>query len=382
MPRLSGYMASRGVRPSDRILSDLAGDTGRGHILHQKLTANRERNWLLALTLHACSKLRVGLALSACERVIIDALRESGLGRARLEEHGRLYTEMNRAVREAFFPQRFAALDVDTDVGFRDLDAWLPRIQKEMLAKENALVLDAGLLLDGTISIASLPPIPPEVLAAFAGGVTVAGDPERRTRPKMKCIVRADWFKCNDGAGCGLAGADEPYWLFAAVSSTGKHPVTSRSRVFGDADTGEPRTFASHEGRVWGPDGHALELPPNLAVLVSLWEHVGGSPEDIDAVTEGVLHGTSRYLYALRNTAAPAAIVAGAGSLIVWLLTFLNEDFIADHTLILGRRVLETAVQVAGDQFRFRERFTDGDGDYTLELDVMRSPWITDGKET
>ncbi len=381
MTRLSGFIGRRAVQPSDRILSDLAADTGRGHILHQKLAANRERNWLLALTLHGCEKLRIGAPLSQAEEVIVDALMASGLGEAKLKDQGRLYAEMDRDVRETFFPGMFGVLKSDEAVTFKEMAEWLQPVQEGLLAKENTLILDAGAILAGPLTLSDRPVLPPSVLAGFGCGLTVAADHGRHSRPTMKCVVKATCFKCDDETGWDLAGADEPYWVFGAVDVGGKHPSTLRSRVFPDVDTGEFRRFTPGEGRIWGPGGAPMELPPTLAVVVSLWEHVGGTLEEMDAVAQGVFAATARYLSALRRAGAPIAVVAGAGSLITWLGTFLNEDYIADHTFILGRSVLEHAVKAGDGEARFRQRFSDGDGDYVLELAVTRSPWISEGTE-
>ncbi len=381
MTRLSGFLGRHVFQPSDRILSDLAADTGRGHILHQKLTANRERNWLLALTLHACDKLRIGAPLSQAEEVIVTALLESGLGEAKLKDQGRLFAEMDRDVRSMFFPGEFAGLTSDGALTYKEMAAWLAGIQHELLAKENTVVVDAAAILDDRLTLADRPALPPSLLAAYGCGLTVAADHGRRSRPTMKCGVKATCFKCDDETGWDLAGADEPYWVFGALDIGGNHPSTARSRVFPDVDTGEFRRFTPAEGRIWGPGGAPMELPSTLAVVVSLWEHVGGTLEEMDAVVQGVYGATARYLAALRRASAPIAIVAGAGSLITWLGTFLNEDYIADHTFILGRSVLEHAVTTGAGEARFRQRFTDGDGDYVLELAVTQSPWISDGTE-
>jgi len=77
-------------------------------------------------------------------------------------------------------------------------------------------------------------------------------------------------------------------------------------------------------------------------------------------------------LVALGVTAWIGAVVAGVGAVIGWLLSFLDEDHIADWTYVFTRQVLEDRLTKAGSVFEVYPRFTDGDGDYTLTVQAKR----------
>ena len=102
-------------------------------------------------------------------------------------------------------------------------------------------------------------------------------------------IVRAVKFVCVDESGFDFAGSDEPYWVFTA---RGADPVvhTTRSKVFGDVDSGDVRPFATENGRnvVWPRKGATAGAPGPIALSIQLWEADQGDPEEIAKQTERV----------------------------------------------------------------------------------------------
>jgi hypothetical protein len=51
-------------------------------------------------------------------------------------------------------------------------------------------------------------------------------------------------------------------------------------------------------------------------------------------------------------------------------LSFLDDDHIADQTFVFTRQVLEKQLSTVGQVLKVTRPFTDGDGDYTLNIDV------------
>lgn len=92
-------------------------------------------------------------------------------------------------------------------------------------------------------------------------------------------VVRAVKFFCSDESGRDFPGSDEPYWIF-----TGRGPSpeihTTRSKVFGDVDSGDTRPFeAANDRNVIYPERGATEGGAGpIALSIQLWESDQGDP--------------------------------------------------------------------------------------------------------
>jgi hypothetical protein len=100
-------------------------------------------------------------------------------------------------------------------------------------------------------------------------------------------VVRAVKFVAVDESGFDFTGSDEPYWVF---TSRGTDPEvhTTRSKVFGDVDSGDTRPFATENGRnvVWPRKGATSGASGPIAISIQLWESDQGDPERIAKQTQ------------------------------------------------------------------------------------------------
>lgn len=358
-------------RDQGKILSDLVGGQGKGAKFQRKLKANKERNWLLAVTLNAFSKFDAGASLSDLETVIIDAFRRNGVGDAEMRNHGALYDRLSPQDKNAFFPGKFAKLTRQTDYAVSNLQSDLPGIESNILAAPNAANIDVAAIHAGTAHLSDFPMPRLDVLREHGSGVMRAVAPTRQP-PNPQYTIKATSFRCNDETGTDWWGSDEPFWIFGSVGLG--TAVTTRSHVFGDVDTGDSRTFASGEGCIWGQNCLPQDFPEGeVGSLISLWEHDYGDPERIRAGVAAAFAAAAGILAATGVAAWVAAVVVGVGAVIQWLLGFLDDDHIADQTIVFTRQVLQDQLAKVGQQFNMSRRFTDGDGDYTLQINVRRA---------
>jgi hypothetical protein len=99
-------------------------------------------------------------------------------------------------------------------------------------------------------------------------------------------IVKILKFDCVDESGIDWTGSDEPCWMFTANS--GGTIATTRSKVFGDVDSGDTRAFATDNNRntIWPSKGHVQGADGPIALSIQLWEIDQGNPDAIAEKTE------------------------------------------------------------------------------------------------
>jgi hypothetical protein len=358
-------------RDPNKILADLVNGQGKGAKAQRKLKANKERNWLLAVTLNSFSKLNSGAALSDLETVIVDAFRRNGFSDAEMMSHGELYDRLSAQERAAFFPGKYAKLKRETDYTINDLRADLPGVERNILAGENATDIDVAAIHAGGAFLGDFPLARLDTVRDYGSGILRAVAPNR-TPPNPRYTIKAMRFRCNNETGTDWWGSDEPFWLFGSVGLG--VAVTTRSQVFGDVDTGESRNFATSEGCIWGQNCLPQDFPDGeVGSLISLWEHDHGDPERIRAGVAAAFAAAAAILVATGVAAWVGAVVAGVGAVVAWLIGFLDDDHIADQTIVFTRQVLEDQLVKVGSVFNMSRRFTDGDGDYTLNITVRRA---------
>jgi hypothetical protein len=359
-----------GPRPKMKILDDLVKGHGTGAKMHRKLSKNKERNWLLAVTLNAFSKHASHKKLSDVEQLIVDAFKHHGFSDADIAEHGALYERLPAQDRTAFFPAKFAKLGKQSAYSMTELKKDLPGIQKAILSAPNATNIDVAAIHAGKAHLNDFPVVRPSVMREYGTSVLRAVEPNV-TPPNPHYTIKATRFRCNDETGWDWTGSDEPYWIFGSLGSG--TAVTTRSHVFGDVDSGDSRTFESNEGCIWGQNCLAQDLPAGeIGSLISLWEHDYGNPDTIKAGVAAAFAAAAAILAATGVAAWVAAVVAGVGAVIQWLLGFMDDDHIADQTIVFTREVIESQLTKTGQMMNVVRRFTDGDGDYTLTVQVTR----------
>jgi len=360
------------ARPPDRILDDILQKRGRGAPVRRKLSKNKERNWLLALMLNSFERFAENAQLSDLERSMVAAFRKNGFSDDEIKQHGRLNKRIPRQVRDEIFPGKFAQLDGSKPFTFHDLERDAGDIVKKVLAQPNVVQVDIKAIHAGAATLRDFPLLPRNVLREHAAEILVALEPNV-TPPNPRFTIKATRFLCIDRQTDSVFGpSNEPYWIFGSLG--GGTAVTTRSQIFGDVDSGESRTFSATDGCIWGQNCTAQDLPDGeVGSLISLWEHDSSDPDKIRAGVAAAFAAAAGILAATGVAAWVAAVVAGVGALIQWLLGFLDDDHIADQTVVFTREVVVKQLPSVGSSFNLTRRFADGDGDYTLNLRVARA---------
>ena len=364
------------TRPPERILAGIVAGQGRGAKQRRKLAANRERNWLLALTLRSFARVAAQQPLSDLEATIVEAFRANGYSDRELAQQGRLYEQLPADVRRDIFPARFAGLAAATPYTTRQLQADAPAIVQAVLAMPNVVKVDADEIHAGKSYLRDVPTVGRDVQAQHGGGMLVAlssgAAPPSPAAATARYSIKATTCRCNDETGTDIFGADEPYWIFGALG--GANPITTRSQTFEGVDSGDTFSFPALDGCIWGQSGTCapLTMPEQVGVMIQLWEHDFGDPKAVQKGVAAAFAAAAAVLTAAGVTAWISAVVAGVGAVTDWLLGFLDDDHIADQVFAFSRAVIDEQLGKAGNTLQIVRRFTDGDGDYTLTLTVTR----------
>jgi hypothetical protein len=359
------------ARNPEKILESLIENKGKESKLRRKLITNTNRNWFLALMLNSFAKLDEGKPLTDLDKIFVETFRANGFKDTDLKQQGRLYRKLPAQLRSDIFPGKFANLTSETKYTLEDLKQESPKIVKSVLSMKNVTNVDVHAVHAGTAHRTEFPMVPKDVQRTHAGALFLAVDTE--TPPSVGTYtITATRFRCNDETGTDFLGSDEPYWIFGSLGSG--TAVTTRSQVFEDVDTGETRNFAAGEGCIWGQNCAPQVLPEGeVSSLISLFEHDDGDPDKIKAGVAAAFAAAAGILAATGVAAWIAAVVAGVGAAIQWLLGFLDDDHIADQTFVFTSQVIEKQLKQPGASMDITRRFSDGDGDYTLTINVCRT---------
>ncbi|WP_326728855.1 hypothetical protein [Streptomyces phaeochromogenes] len=342
----------------------------------RKFTANPDRNWLLAVVLHSCAKFADGAQLTNLEQSVVTAFRKSGLTDDDIKKHGDADKRLPQQMRSGMFTSRFAQLDVKQAYSNADLAQDAPGIVTSVLRLPTVRQLDVPAIHAGTATLADFRSPTRALLREHATSMLVALDPQApaaaASAANPRVTIKATSFKCIDRQDDGPFSSNEAYWIFGSLGDG--RTITTRSQVFGDVDNGESRNFASTDGVIWGQNGAAQALPAtDIGTLVSLWEHDKGDLGDVRKNVAAAFTAASGVLAVTGAAAWVAAVTAGVGAVVVWLLGYMDDDHIADSSWVYNRALLAKQLPNVGSEFTTKSRFTDGDGDYLLSIRVARS---------
>lgn len=358
-------------RTLERSLAALLQPHGAGAKVRRKLAANRNQNWLLAITLNSFAKLTANAQLSDLEQSIVDAYRKNGFTDQQLKQHGRAYLDMPEQARREIFPGKFAQFTAGQRYTMQDLRNDAPDIVSNALSMPNVTRVDVEAIHAGRAHQRDFAMLSRDVLREHGGGILIATEKNTTAVASERYTIKATSFHCNDETGLDWTGSDEPYWIFGSLGDG--TAVTTRSQVFGDVDSGDSRNFAANEGCIWGQNCAAQELPDGeIGTLIQLWEHDSSNPDQIRNGVAAAFAAAAGILTASGVAAWVGAVVADVGAVVKWLLGALDDDHIADQTIVFTRQVIENQLKKAGQSFTLTRRFTDGDGDYTLTIKVGR----------
>lgn len=358
-------------RPPEQVLDGILQQKGKGVPMRRKLAANRDRNWLLALTLHSFAKVANGGQLTDLEQAIVTAYRNNGFTKEQIARQGRLAESIPDPVRAELFPDKFARLRTGKDAySLANLKSDATGITRSFLAMPNVANVDVTAVHGGRAALAEFRP-DPSVVRASASEALVALEPAAAATTG-RFTIKAIKFRCNDRAGDSIFNpSNEPYWIFGATA--GDRTKGSLSPTFDDVDSGESRNFGAPDGVIWGLNGAPQALPDGeVGTLVSLWEHDEGDPKEIQAGVTAAFAAAAAVLTATGVAAWVGAVVAGVGAVVHWLLGFMDDDHIADQVFTVSGPVIQKQVPRVGGFTDIVKTFADGDADYTITIRVTR----------
>ncbi|MFJ1869430.1 hypothetical protein ACIOD1_33080 [Streptomyces sp. NPDC088097] len=378
-------MARIETTPEDRLARlrarlDGAGKAGRGA---SRLTANRPRNILAGVALHAAARHEQGLELSDLEQRLVEVMRVF-VGDEEIAACGAAYRQSSARAGATLFPAQITQVPVETPYSFADLRADLPALAQEILAQPNVNIvnvadLEPGTAVDGPDAV--------EAMAAYGGSaVTVLtgppGDEGAAARAGTVAVnVHPLKFQCVRDTNDQMGGSDEIYWVSGAGSDMSAEQ-TYRSQVFGGLDTGD---WANFDGNASLYRGSYQEV---LLLNLECWEEDSGNIFDeiqkhlwkvaqscADAAVSITENGQS-------NEAALAAVVAIVAALLTWLLGWLtnDDDLVGERSIAINRQALRHLVAhpaAGGEQGALSTLvwdFSSPEGHYRLHTQLLPAP--------
>ena len=359
-------------RPMNKIFDEIVEQRGKQGKLGRKLRVNRERNWLLALTLNSYAKVDAGQPLNDLDTLISRTFDSAGFGDT-LREQARLYRTMSATSRRELFPGTFAELEPTSDYDLEKLRADLPDLDKAVRAMPNAVDIDVAGIHKGRLHRGDVQRPSKEVRRLHAGELVRAVEPDKAAVVPLaetdRYSIKAVRFHCTDETGADWLGSDEPYFIFGSLG--GGVAVTTRSHVFEDIDSGDNATFGATEGWIWGQDARPQLLPQGeIGTLIQLWEHDAGDTDEVKKAVEAAFATAAGVLSAADVTKWITGVVAAVGAVVSWLIGVLDDDHIGDQTFVFSRQTILSQAAKAGQSFDVTVQLTDGDGDYTLTVTV------------
>ncbi len=354
----------------DKILNTLIQNQSKGAILRKKLAANKKQNWLLALVLHSFSKFDKGFPLTKLEQSIVNAFKTHGFSDARLKMFGQIFAKLPPDLKEEFFPADFGSLTPKVNFGVDQLKEKVPVITDSFMEMENVTKIDVEALQMGALKIDTIAELPVEILGKYTANVQIPISsllPPKEPVPCKEYTIKASKFTCKEETGWSWTGSDEPYFIFSSTASG--MSITTKSHVFGDINSGNSANFGTSEGWIWGQDHLPHEVPKaGVGASVVLMEHDAGDPEEARAAVSAAFAAADAILVAGGVTAWIAAVVSAVGALVVWLVGYLDEDFIGQHVIVFTPDFLDAM----HDSFSYIANLTDGDAEYTLSWQVTK----------
>jgi hypothetical protein len=361
-------------REPTTILKSIIEGKGRGAKLRSQLVANKEQNWLLALTLNSFAKLATNTRLTDLDQIIIGAFREKGFNDNELKQHAHLYQQIPERMRSEIFPEKFARLNPETKYGINELKADLPNIERAILAKPNVRDMDIQAIHAKTASVRDYPKISRDVLKQYGSATLCAIAPNAPTLNALgqqRYTIKAVSFRCEDETWG--PGADDPYWVFGTLASS-KTSIATTSKVF-ETDEGDTRFFDEVDGNIWGENGLPQDFPDGtIGCIIQLWEHDFGDVSKAKAGVEAALDFAKSLAAGLGAGGLVTAIIIAAGPLLSWFISLFGDSYIATQNFIFTRQAIEDQLGKTGGSLDVKRRFTDGDADYVLTIRVSRVP--------
>jgi hypothetical protein len=98
----------------------------------------------------------------------------------------------------------------------------------------------------------------------------------------------------------------------------------------------------------------------------------GSAVAAVRAGVSAAFAAASGILFTSGVAAWVGAAVAGVGTVVQWLVGFMNDDHLADSTIVFDGPLPAKQLPSAGSTMITQRRFADGDADYTINLTSTR----------
>jgi hypothetical protein len=139
---------------------------------------------------------------------------------------------------------------------------------------------------------------------------------------------------------------------------------TTRSKVFGDVDSGDVRPFATENGRnvIWPRKGATAGAPGPIALSIQLWEADQGNAEEIAKQTEKVF-----------DLGGEAPVIGEwirrvPGIVRNQIADFIGDDLMGSKTLHFPANRLARQLPNVGSRITQKYRFGGNSGDLPFEV--------------
>jgi hypothetical protein len=183
--------------------------------------------------------------------------------------------------------------------------------------------------------------------------------------------VKAVSFHAVDETGTDWLGSDEPFWIFNSVGVDGT-ALTTKSRVFGDVDTGDTVSFGATEGCIYVSCAGGT-APNGIGVSVQLWEKDLGY---VNQTLENMALGFRTIGGLADPYHGPVAWIGTAlvkvGDVLDYINSWAADDLVGTQTYTHSAVSLASRAPLVGNSFTDTRTYTGGGGTYTMTTLVTR----------
>ncbi|MFD4921734.1 hypothetical protein ACFWNE_10495 [Streptomyces goshikiensis] len=331
------FKVPRGERV-ERLRAQLRGEP-EAKAFEGLTSSSRGAHLLFGVFLHGAARLEAGLEPTGLEAGLVGPVAAL-LSEDEVRDFGQVFAE-EKATRARVFPACIAERPLEQGYGIQDLIADLPSVREEVLAQPNVTVTD----LDAPAPQAAESDDFARAMKAYGYGATVvtASSYEPVAQSASKVMVKVWLDRSRMDSGSDEIGDEEIYWSTAAAADGGARQ-TMISRVIGGQNTGETHRIDPNTVVYQG----AAEKV--VTYHVECWEEDHARPSELQRTLEEISRMAWEVSQALGEfpagthleaTANFAALVAGVANLIKLIVSWFEDDLVAQRTFTLDRAALE-----------------------------------------
>ncbi|MEU7156040.1 hypothetical protein AB0A98_06285 [Streptomyces chrestomyceticus] len=332
------------------------------------------------MLLHGAARLEAGQELTELESRLVEPLRRL-LSEEEVRDFGHVYQE-EASTRARVLPDSLAARPVTEGYGLEDLIQDLPVVREEILAQPNIQVIDLDAPGTATaegeaVSLDSEGFL--QAVAAYGYGATVVTSSAQQQvaaqdpRPLQTRLDLSKFYAHRISSG---PGSDEIYWTLAAGADGGKDRKFV-TRTYTSVDRGETHQCDVNTVVYNGP------VDKGLIVNISCWEEdlkapagLGEKIREISVYVQQAAETLGALPLGPEWELAMAFIeLAGMiGELIGWLIEWMEDDLVQEHTIAFERSALERMAAQPGRDVFLRNFSGSREGSFDLYIKGTVAP--------